>query len=336
MKALYALPFLLSLLFANTVHAQEVEYTQYYLNLAGVNSGFTGIEDYVDVKVGVRQGWNNFGEKSSNVFLSAYGTIKNSNLSPLKNSSLRLSNPDYVNKILSNKELRRKQGIGGMIRSYDVGLYKSTRVIANYAYHLPISKKLNWSLGATMGFVNQKVNFTGYTVRDEINDAFYQQLIRAKQGSENLVIADFGSAVYSNNFYLGVSSTNLLLKQVGGFNLLDSDQPVRYSIQTAGNIRLSNDLLFNPGLKIVSTSGYDLNWTVNSRFRYKDLIYAGMAYEGNVKVSALFGLYINNTYSINYAYDKYLSALNNFNVSVHEVVIGIALVNRYGLKPKFW
>lgn len=336
MRILYKLPILFFLFFITTLQAQEVEYTQYYLNLAGLNSGFTGIEDYLDLKMGVRQGWNNFGEKSSNVFLSAYGTIKNSNLSPLKNSSLRLSNPDYVSKILSNKELRRKQGIGGMIRSYDMGLYKSTRMTANYAYHLPISKKLNWSLGARMGFVNQKINFTGYTVRDEVNDVFYQQLITAKQGNENLVTADFGSAIYADNFYLGVSSSNLLLKRVGGFNLLDSEQPVHYSIQTAGNIRLGNNLLFNPGLKIVSTEGYDLNWTVNSRVRYKDVIYGGLAYEDNVKVSALFGLFVSNTYSINYTYDKYLSALNNFDVSVHEVVIGIAIVNRYRLKAKFW
>ena len=324
------------LLITNGLFAQEINYTQYYLNLAGVNSGFTGIEDYLDVKMGVRQGWNNFGEKSSNVYLSIYGTIKNSNLSPLKNSSLRLSNPEYVKRIVSDKALRRKQGIGGMVTSKDLGLYKSTSLIANYAYHLPVSKKINWSLGAKVGLVNQKIDFTEYTVRDEIKDVFYQQLKNARQGSENMVIADFGSAIYSNNFYLGVSSSNLLLKHVGGFNLLDSDQPVQYSIQTACNIRLGNNLLFNPGFKFVSTSGYDLNWTVNSRVRYKDVIYGGLAYEDNVKVSALFGLFINNTYSINYAYDKYLSALSNFNVSVHEVVIGISLVNRYGLKPKFW
>ena len=128
------------LLITNGLFAQEINYTQYYLNLAGVNSGFTGIEDYLDVKMGVRQGWNNFGEKSSNVYLSIYGTIKNSNLSPLKNSSLRLSNPEYVKRIVSDKALRRKQGIGGMVTSKDLGLYKSTSLIANYAYHLPVSK----------------------------------------------------------------------------------------------------------------------------------------------------------------------------------------------------
>ena len=210
------------LLITNGLFAQEINYTQYYLNLAGVNSGFTGIEDYLDVKMGVRQGWNNFGEKSSNVYLSIYGTIKNSNLSPLKNSSLRLSNPEYVKRIVSDKALRRKQGIGGMVTSKDIGLYKSTSLIANYAYHLPVSKKINWSLGAKVGLVNQKIDFTEYTVRDEIKDVFYQQLKNARQGSENMVIADFGSAIYSNNFYLGVSSSNLLLKHVGGFNLLDN------------------------------------------------------------------------------------------------------------------
>ncbi len=330
-----ALPIFIFILSIGNLLAQDIDYTQYYLNLAGLNSGFTGIEDFLDVKLATRQGWNNFGEKNSHVFVSAYGTIKNANLSPLKNSSLRLSNPEYYNRILSKKNMRRKQGIGGMITNQDIGLYKSVRMTANYAYHLPISKKLNWSLGAKLGYINQKINFAGYTVRDEINDTFYQQLIKANQGTENLILADFGSALYSNNFYIGVSSVNLMMKRLGGFDLLSTDQSIHYSVQTGGNISLGNGLLLQPGFKLTVSEDYPLYWAVNARLKYKDFMYGGIAYENEVKISALFGFFINNTYSIHYAYDKYLNTLNSFNVSVHEVVVGISLSNRYGLKPKF-
>jgi len=40
--------------------------------------------------------------------------------------------------------------------------------------------------------------------------------------------------------------------------------------------------------------------------------------------------------SIGYSYDMYTSSINNFNVNTHEIVLGLALFNKYKLKPRFW
>src|SRR5882757_6755627 len=74
--------------------AQEIDYTQYYLNLAGVNAGFTGMEDYLDLKMAYRQGGNAFGVKNNNVFVSAYGALGASRRLSIKRNSLRISNYD--------------------------------------------------------------------------------------------------------------------------------------------------------------------------------------------------------------------------------------------------
>ena len=73
------------------VHAQEIDYTQYYLNMAGVNAGFTGMEDYVDLKMAYRQGGNDFGVKNNNVFIAVYGALGASRQLALKRNSLRIS-----------------------------------------------------------------------------------------------------------------------------------------------------------------------------------------------------------------------------------------------------
>src|SRR6266850_8614626 len=148
---------LLLMLSARTGYAQEVDYTQYYLNLAGVNAGFTGMEDYLDLKMAYRQGGNTFGVKNNNVFVSAYGALGASRRLSIKRNSLRISNYDAFEQLQSSRRLRWRQGIGGMVTSRTVGPYTSVSVNGNYAYHLPVSKKLNVSLGTRVAYGSQRV-----------------------------------------------------------------------------------------------------------------------------------------------------------------------------------
>src|SRR5258708_7056059 len=126
--------------------AQEIDYTQYYLNLAGVNAGFTGMEDYLDLKMAYRIGGNDFGVKNNNVFVSAYGALGTSAQLALKRNSLRISNLGAFEEIQSNRRLRRRQGIGGLVTSRTVGPYTSVSLNVNYADRVPVANRLNLCL----------------------------------------------------------------------------------------------------------------------------------------------------------------------------------------------
>jgi len=326
----------LLLLFALQANAQEADYTQYYLNLAGTNPGFTGMEDYLDLKAGFRQGWNDFNTKNNNFYFSAYSSLNKSNRSVASNNTLRTSNPSAYKEIQSYKKLRRKHGVGGMITNRNFGPYKSLTINANYAYHLPVSQKLNLSFGTRLTYGSQTINFTGYTVRDEINDAFYQQLIRANQGTKNSFLVDFGSALYSQRFYLGLSTTNFIYNKISGDNILQETMDTRYQLQTAFNMALGSNLTLNPGMKITYSKDYDLLWAINARVRFKELVYIGSAFDNQKKLSLLFGLTLKNRLSVNYSYDQYLSELKDFNVTMHEFVLGVVVFKKYAAKSKFW
>ncbi|MBK8292821.1 MAG: type IX secretion system membrane protein PorP/SprF [Flammeovirgaceae bacterium] len=56
--------------------AQEDDYTQYYLNLPAMNAAYTGMDDYLNVNTGVREGWNNFGVENSNLYLERIWNVK--------------------------------------------------------------------------------------------------------------------------------------------------------------------------------------------------------------------------------------------------------------------
>jgi type IX secretion system PorP/SprF family membrane protein len=185
-------------------------------------------------------------------------------------------------------------------------------------------------------FGNEKINFTNFTVRDEVNDLFYQQLINANQGIRNYISGDFGAVLYSNSFYLGISSTQLISKNISGDPLLNEITSPQWNIQTSGNIEIGADLSLNPVLRITYSQHYNMQWATGARMRYKELIYIGGGFNSEKKLSLLFGVSLNDRLAINYAYDKHLSELNDFNSTMHEFMLSISLFRRYGIETKFW
>lgn len=315
--------------------AQENDYTQYYVNLPTVNSGFTGMDDYYNLNTGVREGWNNFGVENSNLYLSAFGALNSSKRSGRKNNSLRLSSPQIFEEMQSDKKFRRRHGLGGMVTSRTVGPYKSFGAAVNYAYHLPISGKFNISLGSRLSYNNQRIDYTGLTVRDEVNDLFYQSLIQSGQGSQNTFLVDFGAVLYSRRFYLGLSSSNLIIEKLNGDQLFNLNEGTQYRFQSGAVLSLNPELDLAPGVTATYQESYDLLWSANLRLRYKNLVSIGAAYNSDAKISILVGLATTNL-SINYAYDIYTSDLSDFDVHTHELVMGVTLFNKYKLKPRFW
>lgn len=317
------------------VIAQENDFTQYYLNLPSVNPGFTGMNEYMDLRSGMREGWNNFGIKNSNVYLSAYTALGNASRSGRKNNSFRISNPGLWDEIQTDKKFRRRMGLGSMLTQRTVGPYKSITASVNFAYHLPISNTLSISLGSKAGYMNQRIDFSGLTVRDDVNDVFYNNLLAANQGTQNTVTVDFGALLYSNRFYFSVSTNNLVAERLNGEFLFDLHDGMRYRVQTGAYFPLSAEVSLSPAVTATYADGYDLKWSATMRMRYKEFLFVGAGIEPDSKVSVLLGVATTNL-SIGYSYDMYTSSINNFNVNTHEIVLGLALFNKYKLKPRFW
>lgn len=323
---------------AASASAQDIDHTQFYLNLPGSNPGFTGIEDYMDTRFSFRQGWNDFAVKNSYTFVSAYGALNNFARNALTNNTLRLSNPDAFRQVQNERKLMRKHGVGGMITSRSLGPYVATSLNANYAYHLPITPDLTMAFGSRIGYNSQRIDFAGYVVRDQVNDTFYQSIMQSSQGNSGSFHLDFGGVVYSSRFYVGLSSNGLVSTHISGTSLVEVEQTTRVALQTAlTSVRVGTNVTFSPSARVTYVKGHSPIFSANARFRLKNLVYVGAGYTNSTpRLSLLFGLNVNGRFSVNYSYDKYLSDLNNFQVNVHELVIGAALFNRYNAATKLW
>ncbi len=327
--------FFLSVSFSLHTAAQEFVSSQYYSNLPTNNPGFTGIDDHLDLKVSANQGWNSFNITNNNIYVSMFGSLNSSRRALVNNNALRVSS-SASQKSESEKQLRRKHGMGGSLAGRNVGPYRSMTFSYNYAYHIPLSNRLTFSLGTTLSYLNQRIDFSGFTLRNEPDDLFYNQLKKSGNGSQNSFLMDFGAVLYSNRFYFSVSSTNLIKNKLSSDQLLNYKDQETYQLSTAGNIRIVPTVMLNTGARVRYRLGTDLMWMFNTRLRYKELLYIGSGYGSDSQLSLLLGVTITTRFNLHYSYDQYLSSLNNFNVNAHEIVLGIGISNKGNSLPKFW
>jgi type IX secretion system PorP/SprF family membrane protein len=328
----FSLVCLLELVLALPVCAQEFTSSQYYSNLPIANAAFTGVDDYLDVKASVYQGWNSFDIRNNNFYVSAFSSLNNAKRLAVNNNTLRTSVSGEENTI---KLPSRKHGMGGMLSGRNVGPYRSLTIGYSYAYHLPLSKKINFSFGSKVAYISQRIDFVDSDVRDRFDD-YYLKLKGSGVGNQSSLSVDFGAVAYAKNFYMALSSVNLIKGKISNDNPLKLNEATAYQLHTSIYAPLNEYLVLNSGVRLTLKDGYELGWAFNSRFRYKELIYLGAGFGNNSQLSVLLGLSVKNDFTFHYSYDQYLSSLSDFNVNTHELVIGINLFNKVFAQPKYW
>lgn len=326
----------MSMVLSENSMGQKQSFTQYYLNLPAINAGFTGIEPYLDGTTAYRQRWNNFSEKNNSFFVSAYGSIGNTSPAVFRNNALRVSRPSTYNKMARNKSVNKKHGIGGMVMARTVGPFKTINTAFNYAYHLPVTGVATLAFGARIGYNSYTIDYSDFVVRDQVNDEFYQDLINSSSGKQQQILADFGMTLYTSRFYVGLSSSQLVSKSLGGDTGLELPSSLSLDLLIGNQFDLSQNLELFPSGRITHNEIYGLTWEVNARVRYNHLIYIGALYENKVKTALLLGLTMDGRFNINYSYDYYLNDLREFSTGNHEFTLGVALFNKYSTPSRLW
>ncbi|TRX60102.1 type IX secretion system membrane protein PorP/SprF [Fulvivirga sp. M361] len=317
------------------VFGQNNQFTQYYLNPATINPAFSGIDPFFSTFIGYKQLWNGFDNGNDIFHASAFSSIGKTPPAAFKNNSLRVSDPKTFARLSNDKSIKRRHGIGGFIESSSIGPYQSTQFGVKYAYHIPVSNKLSIAFGTSVDMIQDELDFSSYTVRDPQNDSFYQQLV-GSQGNQNSLKVDFGGVLYSNSWFLGISSNSLVRE------LLSGDDFTEFVSLTSYDLLVGKQFVMSPTINVFSSARvtqhdfYGFSWELTGRMRFRDVLSFGASYYSEDRISALFGLTPKEGISINYSYDYFVSDLNSFNSGNHEVVLGLALFNRYSFPKRFW
>ena len=181
---------------------EQFSLSQYYQVQSILNPGFTGIDDFLDVKIGYRRKWAGLDNSPSTSFVSAFGSIGDK--TSYNQSPIRISNPNQIEFIKSQKEKVSYHGIGGYITKQEQGAYNQINIMANYAYHIPIKSKLRISLGTSFGLRSIRIDPNKVNVWDKINDPVYQAYING-DGNYLRFMVNLGGVAYGKKSYIGIS-----------------------------------------------------------------------------------------------------------------------------------
>ena len=289
--------FILILLFAVPVSvvlkAQQLpQITQYMENNYAINPAFAGMYDYYQLNTTVRNMWVGVPDAPKTTILSIYGK-RSENI-----------------------------GIGGSVYSDQAAALSRIGGNVSYAYHAKLSDQIKISLSLSAGFLQYKIIKDQLSVQDP-NDPLFMggDVIRS------LPDATFGTVVYANKWYAGISVPQLLANNVDhqDRNVMNSQDDTdgdgkldrHYYIVGAYKHEINPFWSVEPTLLFKSSSTTN-QFDVGLRGIWDDKLWLGTSYRSNGDISAIAGYTISDRYTIGYSVDM----LNDLGMT-HEFVLGI-------------
>lgn len=308
MKKLFTLSILL--VFAITMFAQQdVLFSQYMFNKMAVNPGYAGSRELLSADLVYRYQWVNID--------GAPKTISASLHSPLANPHLAL---------------------GFNLVNDKIGPMSSTGVTGTFAYRILFPKgKLSFGLQA--GVKNNGISWNSFNSYDP-SDPFMVNRDQIKK--ELIPDANFGIYYYSENYYAGISSCQLLqnealtVKDAQGNNQFSRLMTHFYGMAGAA-LPLSENVVFRPSFLVKYVKNAPAQLDLNASFLFANTIWVGASYRTEKAVSFITEVNIAQNLRIGYSYDIWLNELKMYNKGSHEIRLSFDLnVGRRILSPRYF
>ncbi|PLX03271.1 MAG: hypothetical protein C0594_10700 [Marinilabiliales bacterium] len=293
MKKLIVISSLFILFLSNGFAQQLPMYSQYMYNGFLLNPAIAGTEEFSPLRLTARQQWANIQGAPLTVALS-YHTLLTGN----------------------------KMGIGGFIMRDQFGPVARTGLLAAYSYQLEmpaINSKLSFGLSG-MAF---QYELDENKLKLESNN---DPLISGAKQTAIVPDANFGMYLYSPRYFVGVAATNLIeMKMNLGEYANAETKMVRHYFATVGyQFVLSDEVELEPSVLFKATERSPFNIDINAKVIYKKSYWLGISYRTDNDIVAMIGLK-KERFSLGYAFDYGLNAIQDYTYGSHEVIIGVDL-----------
>jgi len=319
--------FLLILLTPVAVKSQELG--NQYFNFAPIaNPGLTGIDPFLDLKIGYNQRWAGFKNAPNSKSIAAFSPLGNREL--LRKSFIRTSQ--------SSKETdaptydpRSKHAVGGFLNTTNSGIFDQVSFSGMYAVHIPLSKEITMSFGTSVGYRNTRIDPESIQVRNPDNDQIYQEYLQ-NSGNESMVSIDLGGSLYAEDWFVGVSAID-----AASFNIESvSDSPIRSYLNMMGGYK--QDLGMDFDLKFSGLVKYYFSepavYQINVKTDYKEIIQFATGYLSSKDIFLYFGITPKN-FMLGYSYEQRVAG-NGISNASHNIVLGVKLNAPGSLVSRVW
>jgi type IX secretion system PorP/SprF family membrane protein len=293
---------------ACTVSAQQDPmFTQYMHNPVSINPAYAGSRGTLNAVVMHRQQWVGMDGAPKTLALSINSPFLNYNV-----------------------------GVGLSLLYDEVGPVKQTGIYADYAYHLKVTNTVKLAFGLKGGLNVYDINLLA--LQGAQNDEHLQLSGMRKMYLPNV---GFGTYLYSDRFYLGVSIPKMLQNSLSddGNTLQYANKEERHYFLTGGAVfGLSDNIKFKPSATVRVVSGSPVSAEVSAAFLLREQLWLGGMYRNDNSYGAMVKFDLTKQLSVGYAYDFSQSDLRPYNQGTHEVYISydVAFRNRKILSPRYF
>ena len=312
---------------------QQPQYTQYIINNYILNPALTGIENYTDVKISHRHQWVGLQDAPVTTYLTLHKPLgKQDDRTTATSFDMPGENPRGRNFWQDYEAAKPHHGIGLKIINDRTGPLNRFAGYVSYAYHIGISARTSIAAGFEAGvqdiFLNRSKLDFGTT--NPVDPAVYNS------GEINSLKPDFGAGiwVYSADYFIGLSAQQIIPQKIYfSDNTVKQQQSklVPHLFATAGyRFFIDDDISMIPSVMLKYVQPVPVSIDINTKFQYRDLLWAGAGYRLKDGFNAMLGVNVSNTFNISYAYDYTTSQLNTITKGTHEIVLGFLIGNKYG------
>lgn len=303
---------------------QEFQFSNTANNPFLLNPAAGGLTDVMHFEGSSRMQWVGYDGGPTTIMISGHSQIKFSGADGEKVLSEFNVKDEKLFRGPTVTASKSKHVVGGKVWNDAIGPFAKTSIQGSYAYHLPLTKKMNFGVGLGLGYSNFRINQSRVTLYQE-DDATYNQFL-GNTSQQSMGDAQAGLVIYGERFFFGVSGTQLLKNKVELNQVLTQSNMNRHAfVILKYKIKLSDDADLEPSLVLKSTLNSPASVDLGARYIYKNRSWLGVQYRTNHTAVFQVGSNLIKNIYFNYSYDLSFGKLSGLGTSTHEIQLGYYL-----------
>jgi type IX secretion system PorP/SprF family membrane protein len=310
-KILFILAILAS---TNAIAQQNAQYQQYIFNELVINPAYAGTKEFINLSAIYSNQWAGLEGSPSTQTLALDGALSN------------------------------RVGLGFHVINDKIGAQSQQAFFLSYAYRIPVTERLNLSLGIAAGASFFTLDGTKMLTDDGVVDP----AVPVSMEYQTRFDTKTGLFLYSDRFYAGFSVSDLLSNVFSTEDLLIAAQARHYYLTSGYIFDLSPKFKFKPSFLVKEDFESPTNIDISSFFLYNERVWLGATARFGAKIFSADNLdnslrlrdaytfmieyYITERFRAGYAFTQSATALKNY--PGHEIALGYYFPNKVVTKMK--
>lgn len=302
---------------------QEYQFANTVNNPFLLNPAAGGMTDVMQFEASTRMQWLGYEGGPKTILLSGHSQIGFNKAGGKTLSEFNV----HDEKLFKSPEIttsKNKHVIGGKVWNDAIGPFSKTSIQGSYAYHLRLTKSLNFGVGLGLGYSNFRLNESKVVLHQQDDNAYAQFLGNSSQ--QNMADAQAGLVVYGERFFFGVSGTQMLKNKVELDQILtESNFNRHYFIIAKYKLLNEGDVAVEPSIVAKFAENSPVSLDLGARMIYKNSSWFGVQFRTNSTLMFQVGSNLIKNLYINYTYEHSMGKLRTAGNSTHEIQLGYYL-----------